>query len=374
MFITFNFNNNTPFINFTSKQPVENVVKKSVRLSLNKIDYDAVDIKTVKKMVKNGSSLSQIGKAIGEKMSTVRSILKHFGLNTKEGTIVSGIDKRELFELVNKGFSQKQIAKHYGIKNVAALTPLFKDLGIKVTASKVENISKFELESLLEAQMTLSEIADYYKVSPQYITARFKELGLKFPHCVSRDRVITVDEIMAGVSQGLTKNEIAHRHNVTLQKVSKLMREHNIKTRFEIENEKRTIVTLEELKEQLKTCRTKTEIARHLRVNDVYIVKLLKRYGLEIDPNLPPSKDELFTYISKIKGFKKYKTESIPALDEKRNYAEIYVRNCICNRFKINEKTLDMLLKKYELKEMLLATSKELDSEIKNLVIKKHKA
>ena len=247
-----------------------------------------------------------------------------------------------------------------------------KQLGVRVSKTKVDNITKFELETLLNANKTLEDIANYFKVAPQYITKRFKELGLMFPRAIKMQQSVTKEELEIAVKQGLTKKEIAQRHGVTIQKISNLLDQYEIKTRFELENQNYKTVTLEALKEQLKCCKTKAQIARNLGVSDVYIAKQLKIHNLKLNQYAIPAKNEIIDALNNICSQVTIKKECVPEYGEKGDFSVIYLKNRLCDKLKIDKKTLDKLIKQHDLKEIMNISSKKVKKEINDIMKKKY--
>lgn len=356
-----NFYNKITNISFEGKEKTKVALENVTRRAYNWVDYDSIDIKKVKSLIKKGCSLRQIGEAIGQNMNTVRNILKRFGLKTKESNIISNINEAELRRLLDSGLSQKEIAKNFGLKNSSALTPLIKKLGFNTpTQAKLEAIPYSELKSFIEEGCTYEDLAKFYNIAPQYITKRCRELGLKTHGEIVREKTISKDAIEFAMKFHSTKNEIAKVLQISLPKLNKLMKEYGIKTIYETERDKEPTITIEQLKEQVSKYRSKKEICENLKLQAYQLNTLLKRYGLDINPNLPPSENELRNAISSLASQVTHKKECYPQKATKRLFESAYIVNALCGKFNLTPRKMEKLIKQYDLEGYINENAKQL--------------
>ena len=193
--------------------------------SPKQLDYDRFNGKQIEDLINEGKSLNQVGKILGVGMSTVRSLLKHFGLMTKQAEIISEIDEVQLCAMIDMGMSQKEIAKTLGIEHPGALTPLIKKYGKKISQSKVDNIPVGELELYLKKGYSIDALAEKYQVSAVYIKKRVKALGLstKYEDMSAISKNISADELKNCVKLGMTIDDIAKKYSLTPSRVKKML-------------------------------------------------------------------------------------------------------------------------------------------------------
>ena len=347
-----NFNSDNRYrVNFGFAQGVNKNLSIAIKKTGNKIDYDSVDVKKIKSMLKKGFSLNDIANAINEKMSTVRSILAHFGLKTSQGSIIAKIDEAKLREMVAMGLSQKEIAKAFNIKNTAALTPLLKKLGLNPTQSKVSSITKFEIETLLMMNKSVEEIAEHFSVAPRYISQRIKELGLKTHLMEAQNREFPQQQIIDCLEMGLTKQEIVKRCKVSMPKLTRFMKEAGLKTKYELEVGVQPEVSIDELKKLLQIHRTKTDIAKALNISISKLTTILDKHNLQVNKYLPPTKEELLSVFDAAKKGINQDKKYFEVTMSKRSQGQNYICNIVCDKYKITPKEFKKLIEKYELAE-----------------------
>lgn len=246
----------------------------------NKINYDQFDEKKIKSLVNQGKSLNQIGKILGRKTSGVRCILRHFGLQTKQSKAIKSIDMEKLKAMVDAGMSQKQIAKYLEINDPGALTPLLKKCGYRPTKAIVDNITKFELEAMLQLGMTIENIANKYCISHQYIKRKLAQYGLKTNWQIANERTITLDEIKKCVEQNMTLVEIEKKFKVSKFKILKILKENNLQTTSQIAEKSHT---KSEVKKAIAGCKSYRQLAQKLNIASCTARNLVLKYGLQLD-------------------------------------------------------------------------------------------
>lgn len=246
----------------------------------NLIDYDSFDREQITTLVKEGNSLSKLASHLGLRMSTVRQILKHFGLKTQQGSLVTGIDKAEICAMVDMGMSQKEIAQAIKLKDPGALTPILKKMGKQASRSKVDRITPFEYETFVLVGMSVSDIAQHLKVAPQIVFKKMKSLNLKTSQMLRNAKTIPAEELEKSVKSGLTIGEIAQKYNVNTSKVSALLKNNDLQTN----SQKVKIAPPKELVEkEMQDCVSMEMLSRRLGVSRVTVRSLLKKYGLKFE-------------------------------------------------------------------------------------------
>jgi len=244
-------------------------------ISSVQLDYDKFDRGQVETLINEGKSLSQVGKILGVGISTVRSLLKRFGLMTKQAKSLAQIDEAELCALIDMGLSQKEIAKALNIDDPGALTPLIKKYGKKVTQAKVDRIPLSELKMYLKQGFTLEDLGKKYQVSPQYIKKKLENHGLKTQSMKGITNEITKQELMACIEKGMNISDIVKAYSVNKANVIKVLKDNGINI-----PKKRYPVSKAEVAEAINNSKTYVELSKKLHVSYRTARTLAKHYNL----------------------------------------------------------------------------------------------
>lgn len=347
----------------------------------SRINYDIFDRHQVKTLVEEGNSLNQISKVLGVTISTVRMVLKHFGLNTQQGHIASNIDKSKLVAMIDMGKSQKQIAKELGLDDVGALTPIIKKLRIKATKEKVNSITAEELEYAIDHDISVAELSKRYQVSPQYIFARLKELKLQTKEQKRQNVKVPKKYFCNDVKAGFSVNKLAKKYHIGTNRVMNLVQKYKLqiapKQTFE------DIYPIETVKDLVQNASSIREIAKALEISDKTAYKILKKYGLKISKPEPLWKilphdeiiqainegqsvhqiakiyraddNDIYAFINNngLKSPKKIYYENLPSKDDIQTAMNgINTEEELAQKLGIRKGTLNSLLTKYDLKLM----------------------
>ena len=266
-----------------------------------KIDYDNFDKYQLKALIDEGNSLSKIGKILGINISTVRSVLKHFGLKTYQSHLLSIIDEKRLIEMLNRGMSQKEIAKELSINDVGTLTPLIKKFGIKATKDKVYKIPEHELRNAIEQNLPIADLAQKHRVSYLYLLKRIKELNMQTKFQRTHNKIISEKDFRNDVKNGMSARDIASKYDISITRVRRLLKEFGISIKKNSKFEKNyPKMMIKYLAEKFSTVK---DFAEELNISQITAYNVLKRYGIKINKCEPAWKslsvEEISTDINK---------------------------------------------------------------------------
>ena len=275
------YNSNIHQISFSGAKPGKEVVTKAARNGICKIDYSQFDPYFLKILIDEGCSIREIAHDIGQKERQTRQILEHFNLKTQLAMLLDAIKPEELKKLLDAKKSQKEIAEHFMIDDVAALTPLIKKVGGKTaTKSKVDSIPKNELQKLADDGFSHEKIGKIYQVAAKFIKDRMKELGIKTKRELSNEKTITADEIKHYVYDlGLSSRDISERRGISIQRICKIMKDNNIKTRQRQMTER--IPSKEEFIEARMVCNSMKEYLEKLGIGIEKAKKYMAEYNIK---------------------------------------------------------------------------------------------
>ena len=277
-----NFNqNNMMNTTFAGIKPQKEGFTKAVRKGICKIDYSQFDPYFLRILIDEGCSLSEIAHDIGQKISNTRRILEHFNLKTQLAMLLDAIKPEELKKLLDAKKSQKEIAEHFMIDDIAALTPLIRKVGGKTaTKSKVDSIPKKELEELADDGLSYEKIGEHYHVAAKYIKERMNQLGIKTKRELLQEKTITIEEIKHYIFDlGLNTNDISKKKGIPVAKICKIMRDNNIRTPQQQITER--IPSKEEFIEARMVCNTMKEYMEKLGIGIDKAKKYMAEYNIK---------------------------------------------------------------------------------------------
>ena len=195
------------------------------------LNYDRFDKTQVQTLIEEGNSLNQIGKVLGISTRTVRSVLDHFGFKTQQSSLLASIDEAKLVEMIKMGKSQQEIAKAFMIEDAGTLTPLIRKYGgVKITQSKADRITEFELKTLIESGESIAKIAKRYQVAPQFIKNKIDEFGLQTKRMAVLKQTVPLKSLIQCINSGMSVDQIAKHLNTGVGKIVKMLQDNNLKT------------------------------------------------------------------------------------------------------------------------------------------------
>jgi len=260
----------------TKKEGVIKAIKKNC-----KINYSQYDPYFLRILIDEGCSLSEIAHDIKETVSTTRCILKHFNLKTQLAMLLDAINIEELKKMLDAKRSQKEIAEHFMIDDVAALTPLIKKIGKRsATQIKVDSIPKEDLQKLADDGLSYEKIGEHYHVAAKYIKERMNQLGIKTKRELLKEKTITIEEIKHYIFDlGLNTNDISKKKGIPVAKICKIMRDNNIRTPQQQITER--IPSKEEFIEARMVCNTMKEYIEKLGIGIDKAKKYMAEYNIK---------------------------------------------------------------------------------------------
>lgn len=150
---------------------------KMYKIPSLKTDFSKVDKKmlaNINELISQGLSVNQIAKQLKLSYSKVRVLFEHFNLKTQPGE--NYVNRKQLIADMNNAIDNNDY--HYlnsvNYKNLNK-NPIFS----KTHDTFLENISKSDLEELINNGHSIDDIAIMFSTSQSYIAKLFSKYGLK---------------------------------------------------------------------------------------------------------------------------------------------------------------------------------------------------
>ena len=275
------YSNDIDKIAFSGIKSQKGTIKKAIKSNKCRTDYSQFDPYFLRILIDEGCSVNEIAHDIGKSIMITRNILKHFGLKTQLSMLLDAIKPEELKKLLDAKKSQKEIAEHFMIDDVAALTPLIKKVGGKTaTKAKVDSIPKEDLQKLADDGLSYERIGKLYQVAAKFIINRMNELGIKTKQKLAREKTITLEKIKHYI-YGLnwSTQDISEKTGISAVKICKIMKDNNIKTPKRQKIEK--IPSKEEFIEARMVCNSLKEYMEKLCIGANKAKKYMAEYNIK---------------------------------------------------------------------------------------------
>ena len=301
--------------------------------------YKTITADEINKMLKEGKTMGEIRIALGDIPKTsFQRILTRLQIETpqlKAFENAKNISKEEIETRLNAGMSVKQILEELGISN-SQFNMKLHEFGLETpNMVRNRNTSILTQELLInerESGMSVAEIAKKYNVSEKAIYKRIHEFGIQLtqPKLTEFDKY--KDFILKSIEEGKSHQQIQEELGINKDKYIYWLKKLQIKTETQIIKTQAQIITKEMLEEQLAQNKSMTDIAKEFGVSRSTIANRLTIFGLSTPVQ---------NYMRNCKNITR--EDITNRLEQKMSYLDI------CKELNISESTYYRLRDKFQI-------------------------
>lgn len=237
--------------------------------------------------IEAGATLPNLAKWLGVTIHKVRALLGFYGLKTKEAQVIEKISQDELKGLIEKGLTQYEISKIYGV-NGLTVTALLKKF--KLVPSDRKNFDSIPDEVLVDLiknrKTTLKRLSEKYGINYTYVTKRYKNIGVESRYQRTLKLEIVETDLRKMVDQGFNIDQIAYKYQVSPNKIIKAMESFGIERKPPVNKLKFDAIfsdseQVNQIRQYAAEGMTVTEIARIYRVPMTTLYSKMKQLGIK---------------------------------------------------------------------------------------------
>lgn len=243
----------------------------------------------LEEMLNNGKTVPQICEHFKITQNIYYSLVERLGVVHPQkiaAARLASITEKEFLDCLNSGMSVDAICKKLNISS-SGYYELISKFNIQTSAKKniahLATIKKEDIENLLNAGKSSSEIAAILKIPSSALTSLISRYGIVTKNIQSRQQIsqISKEKLQELVSSEKSVNEICELLKIPVRTYSRLVKLFEIKTKRQMAKEHLASISRESLQRLVDDGFSVKEICKILKINSATFYILLKR--LKID-------------------------------------------------------------------------------------------
>ncbi|MCM1265750.1 MAG: LuxR C-terminal-related transcriptional regulator, partial [Candidatus Gastranaerophilales bacterium] len=194
----------------------------------------------LKNAMQGKTSIAEIAKALGISEDTCAVKMKEFGFSTERQEHLARLDNvsgEEIQAQLSNNKTKKEICENLGIGESTYYKKLYK-IGFiserKKSMLAAEAITREQLLSILSSNKSVKQICEELGIkSSESYYRKLDEFGLNTVNQLETERVssITKEELLQQLMEGKSTSEICRTYNITPGRCKTLLRKHNLTTK-----------------------------------------------------------------------------------------------------------------------------------------------
>jgi len=188
----------------------------------------------LEKLISEGKTLNDLERIFNVRAALIAKVMSKYGIMTKEMQAAENLSKAQLQSYLAEGMTNTAIQEKHGISSFF-LQKIFDKFGLKSCAAKIKetykakNITREQLNELVEQGLTQKEMAKKFDVDLNYIRKLFKVFELK-PMCArKRENFPSIEKIKELLAQGKSRTQISKETGMPYYMLTITMRENGLK-------------------------------------------------------------------------------------------------------------------------------------------------
>ena len=243
----------------------------------------------LQELVDSGKSNAEICKELNIPIRTYTLLTNKFGIVTdmrRAKINISNITKEELQSLVDAGFTREEICKKLNLSGEGVFYKLLKRLNIQYDYRNHAGeiiIPKKDLQRVVNEWESYQDIQEKLNISDTtfYEKTKAEKIKTVMSDSIEKIKSLNIKEIQKKLDSGATPKEICDMFDISLSMYSSLIRQYGL-----VSNAKRKKLSVKSItKEQLETLitrgKTTKEICQGLNISVKTYMRLLKKFGIE---------------------------------------------------------------------------------------------
>lgn len=195
---------------------------------------------------------------------------------------LAAITKEEFLKCLNSGMSVAEICKHFDISSSGYYHLIHKfeiKTATKQNIENIESIKKEDIERLIKAGKSNSEIAETLNISLSALTSLISKFGIVTKGIQSRQNIshITKERLQELVDSSKPVKEICEILQIPVRTYSRLVKQFGIITERQRAKEHIASITREQLQSLVNEGLSIDEICKRLKINKTAFYRLLKQ-------------------------------------------------------------------------------------------------
>ena len=245
----------------------------------------------IQALIDSGKSNAEICEELKIPVRTYVDLTNKFGIVTKyrqAKKTISNVSKEELQQLVDAGYTRKEICEILDLSGESTFYRLLKSLGINYPYQHHINeikIPKKNLQRVVEEWESIQDIQEKLNVSISAFYQKSKAAKVKTVLSDSFEKLKSADakKIQEDLDNGATRKEICDKYNLTPNLYKDLVRLYGLISKTKKKSIDIQSITKKQLENLILSGKRTKEICKELDITVTTYMKLLKKYDINRD-------------------------------------------------------------------------------------------
>lgn len=263
--------------------------KIETQILKTKSNLENITKENLENLIKSGKKVDEICKELNISRRNYSTLVNRFGIMTefrKNKAAMANISKEELQKLVDKGMTVNELCKHFNFSDPSAIYRLFKKLNINYNYKhhyKLKEIPKNKLEQVVSDWQSQNDIEEKLNISPTAFYIKTKEAKVETIMSGSLKKLnsINIEEVQKYLDEGATTQEICEMYDITPNMYQSLLRKYNLQSPGKkiFDNAKK--ITKEQIEQLINSKKTLNEVSQELNISNNTLFKKMRDFGID---------------------------------------------------------------------------------------------
>ena len=245
----------------------------------------------LQELVNSGKSNSEICEELNIPMRTYTRLTSQFGIITKARQAkknLSSIKKEELQQLVDEGLTREEICRKLKLSGDSTFYKLLKRLNIRYNyrhhANEI-NVPREDLQRVVDEWESAQDIQDKLKISDTSFYEKSKLVKVKtvLGDSIEKLKSLNIQEIQEMLDMGASPKEICEMYDLTPTLYNSLIRDYGLVSKLKRKYIDVQSITKEQLETLINAGKMTKDICKELNISINTYLKLLKKFKIERD-------------------------------------------------------------------------------------------
>ena len=239
--------------------------------------------------IEAGVPSEQICKELNLSKRTYSRLTNKFGINTpirQAKANIKNVTKEQLQRLVDEGLTMSEICKKLHLSGKSIFYRLLKTLDIRYNYknhSNEINIPREDLQKAVDEWKSVRDIEEKLHVSNSTFYNKIKSANIK---SVLSNSIETIDklnknDIQEKLDKGASPKEICDMYNITPRMYNTLIAQYGLLSQGKKNFQRVKSITKEQIELLVNSGRNTKEICEELNITIVTYIKLIKKFNIE---------------------------------------------------------------------------------------------